>query len=277
MGSRDVPADALWGIHTLRAMENFPLARPAGASAAGPCLRRGQAGRRADQPRTGPLGRRQRFAAIEAACREMIDGRLDEHVVVDALQGGAGTSTNMNVNEVLANRALQLLGRPLGDYADVSPHDDINLHQSTNDTYPTALRVAAISALRDAGTESRGPGRGVSGKGKTARADVVKIGRTELQDAVLLTLGREMAAYAEAVGPRPLAHLQVRGAAAGGEPRRHGRRHRARRTAAIHLPRRRTPAANHRPGAGPGRKPRRGHAERRRLRRGQRHRCGRWP
>ena len=76
----------------------------------------------------------------------MIAGRLDEHVVVDALQGGAGTSTNMNVNEVLANRALQLLGQPLGDYRCVNPHDDINLHQSTNDTYPTALRVAAITA-----------------------------------------------------------------------------------------------------------------------------------
>src|SRR5208337_152023 len=89
-----------------------------------------------------------KFAAIQSACEEMIAGRLDEQVVVDALQGGAGTSTNMNVNEVLANRALQLLGRPLGDYATVNPHDDVNRHQSTNDTYPTALRVAAILALR---------------------------------------------------------------------------------------------------------------------------------
>lgn len=87
-------------------------------------------------------------AAIEAACQEMSEGRLDPHVVVDALQGGAGTSTNMNVNEVLANRALQLLGQPLGDYDTVSPADDINLHQSTNDTYPTALKVAAIFLLR---------------------------------------------------------------------------------------------------------------------------------
>ena len=100
----------------------------------------------------------------------MMEGQLDEHIVVDALQGGAGTSTNMNVNEVLANRALQLLGRPLGDYATLSPLDDINLHQSTNDTYPTALqrggdlRPAATGARswsrcwrRSSGRKSRSP------------------------------------------------------------------------------------------------------------------------
>ena len=128
----------------------------------------------------------------------MIDGRLDAHVVVDALQGGAGTSTNMNVNEVLANRALQLLGRPLGDYATVSPLDDINLHQSTNDTYPTALKVAAIRALRRAGARRSSPCWRRSRRRRRQFADVVKIGRTELQDAVLTTLGREMSAYAEA-------------------------------------------------------------------------------
>ena len=149
LGTRDVPADALWGIHTLRAMENFPLAHRPVHRRPGPRLWRGQAGRGADQSRAGPMGRSAKVAAIEAACQEMIAGRLDEHVIVDALQGGAGTSTNMNVNEVLANRALQLLGRPLGDYQTVNPHDDLNLHQSTNDTYPTALRVAAIFALHD--------------------------------------------------------------------------------------------------------------------------------
>ena len=129
----------------------------------------------------------------------MIDGRLDQHVVVDALQGGAGTSTNMNVNEVLANRALQLLGRPLGDYQTVNPHDDLNLHQSTNDTYPTALRVAAIFALHDLERNVVALMEAFQEKEKQL-ADVVKIGRTELQDAVLMTLGREMAAYAEAIG-----------------------------------------------------------------------------
>ena len=90
----------------------------------------------------------EKSAAIEQACREMADGKLDDHIVVDALQGGAGTSTNMNVNEVLANRALQILRQPLGTYALVHPLDDLNLHQSTNDTFPTALKVAAIGQFR---------------------------------------------------------------------------------------------------------------------------------
>ncbi len=127
----------------------------------------------------------------------MIAGRLDEHIVVDALQGGAGTSTNMNVNEVLANRALQLLGRPLGDYRAVNPHDDINRHQSTNDAYPTALRVAAIYGLRVLQRKVVALMEAFRQKEKEF-ADVVKIGRTELQDAVLMTLGHEMSAYAEA-------------------------------------------------------------------------------
>jgi aspartate ammonia-lyase len=198
LGARDVPADALWGIHTLRAMENFPLAgrpvhrrlvRAFGAVKLAAALTNHELGRW-DEPT---------WAAIEAACREMIDGKLDEHVVVDALQGGAGTSTNMNVNEVLANRALQLLGRPLGDYDVLSPHDDLNLHQSTNDTYPTALRVAAIFALHDLEPRTVALMEAFQEKEKQL-ANVVKIGRTELQDAVLITLGREMAAYAEAIG-----------------------------------------------------------------------------
>jgi aspartate ammonia-lyase len=135
--------------------------------------------------------------AIEAACREMMTGHLDLHIRVDALQGGAGTSTNMNVNEVLANRALQLLGRPLGDYGTVHPLDDVNRHQSTNDTYPTALRVAAIALLRVLEREVVSLQEEFQAKEK-AFAHVVKVGRTQLQDAVLVTLGREMSAYAEA-------------------------------------------------------------------------------
>ncbi len=125
-------------------------------------------------------------------------GLLDEHLVVDALQGGAGTSTNMNVNEVLANRALQLLGEPLGNYARVSPLDDVNLHQSTNDTYPTALKLAAITLLH--ALEERLVALQEAFQEKEQRfAHVVKVGRTQLQDAVLTTLGREMSAYAEAI------------------------------------------------------------------------------
>ena len=148
LGERQVPAEALYGIHTLRALENFALTgrrvHPALVGAYGAvklaCARTNHAlgvwesdGAKAE--------------AILQACQEMADGRLTEAVVVDALQGGAGTSTNMNVNEVLANRALEILGEPPGQYARVSPTDDLNLHQSTNDTYPTALRLAAIRLL----------------------------------------------------------------------------------------------------------------------------------
>ena len=122
---------------------------------------------------------------------------MNEYILVDALQGGAGTSTNMNVNEVIANRALQIMEKPLGLYETVSPLDDINLHQSTNDTYPTALKVAAIKLLRQLEQNVLDLQDTFQQKEKEF-AHIVKIGRTQLQDAVLTTLGREMSAYAEA-------------------------------------------------------------------------------
>ena len=136
--------------------------------------------------------------AIERACRELADGLLDDHIVVDRLQGGAGTSTNMNVNEVIANRALQLLGQPPGAYERVSPLDDVNLHQSTNDTFPTALRLAAIGLLHDLEEEVVSLQEAFQQK-EQQFAHIVKVGRTQYQDAVLTTLGREMGAYAEAL------------------------------------------------------------------------------
>jgi len=136
--------------------------------------------------------------AIERACRELADGALAAEIVVDRLQGGAGTSTNMNVNEVLANRALQILGEPLGSYARVSPLDDVNLHQSTNDVYPTALRLAAITLLHRLEEQVVTLQEAFQQK-EQAFAHVVKVGRTQYQDAVLTTLGREMGAYAEAL------------------------------------------------------------------------------
>ncbi len=198
LGARDVPAEALYGIHTVRALENFPIAgRPVHRR-----LVHAYGAVKLAAARTNhDLGRwdEATLAAIETACQEMIDGQLDRHVVVDALQGGAGTSTNMNVNEVLANRALQLLGKPLGEYGAVSPHDDLNLHQSTNDTFPTALRVAAIQGLRELERQTVVLLEAFQRKEREF-AEVVKIGRTQLQDAVLTTLGREMAAYADALG-----------------------------------------------------------------------------
>ena len=127
----------------------------------------------------------------------MAEGLLNDSVIVDALQGGAGTSTNMNINEVIANRALQILGKDLGNYSVISPLDDVNLHQSTNDTYPTALKLAAIFMLRKLEQAILELQEAFQHKEKEF-AHIVKIGRTELQDAVLTTLGREMAAYAEA-------------------------------------------------------------------------------
>jgi len=197
LGERDIPADALYGIHTIRAVENFPLAgrpvHPALIRAYGTvklaCAKTNRA--------LGAWADAAKADAIERACQEMADGLLDSQIIVDALQGGAGTSTNMNVNEVIANRALQHLGEALGRYERVSPLDDINLHQSTNDTYPTALKLAAIRLLHELEERVVSLQEAFQVKEKQF-AHVVKVGRTELQDAVLITLGREMSAYAEA-------------------------------------------------------------------------------
>jgi aspartate ammonia-lyase len=199
LGEMDVPAGALYGVHTLRALENFPLAgRPvhralvhAFGAVKGACAITNQ---RLGAWKADPAKR----DAIARACAEMADGQLDQHVVVDALQGGAGTSTNMNVNEVLANRALHILGEPLGNYQRVSPLDDVNLHQSTNDTFPTAMRVAGLWLLAALEKEIVALQEAFQQK-ERAFAHIVKVGRTEMQDAVLITLGREMGAYAEAL------------------------------------------------------------------------------
>ncbi len=199
LGAAPVEADALFGIHTVRARENFPLAgrpvhgelvRAYGTVKLAAALTNRDLGVWADDPA--------KAEAIERACRELADGLLDDAVIVDLLQGGAGTSTNMNVNEVLANRALELLGEPRGAYERVSPLDDVNLHQSTNDTYPTALRLAAIRLLHDLEEQVVALQEAFQAKEKEF-AHVVKVGRTQLQDAVLTTLGREMGAYAEAL------------------------------------------------------------------------------
>ena len=198
LGERELPAGVLYGIHTLRGMENFPLSgrpvHPGLIHAYGAiklaCVR---ANRTPDRWKPAIAD------AMEQACSEMMAGGLDGHIRVDALQGGAGTSTNMNVNEVLANRALQLLGKECGAYDVVSPQDDLNLHQSTNDTFPTALRVAAITGLRLLERELVALLEAFQNREK-AFSHIVKIGRTEYQDAVLTTLGREMSAYAEALG-----------------------------------------------------------------------------
>jgi len=195
LGNREIPAHALWGIHTSRAVENFPISghrvRPSLIHAYGLVK---QACARTNRE-LGALPP-DKASAIETAAAEMAEGTLDEHVLTDALQGGAGTSLNMNVNEVLANRALILLGHAPGDHAIIDPFDHVNLHQSTNDTYPTALKVATIGELRLLEKAVVELQEAFQVKEREL-ASVVKVGRTEMQDAVLLTLGREMGAYAE--------------------------------------------------------------------------------
>ena len=198
LGERRIPAEALHGIHTARAVENF---FQLSGRAVHPDLIRAYGLVKQACARTnhelGFLDDAQ-ARALEQACAEMAAGSLDAHLLVDALQGGAGTSTNMNVNEVLANRALQLLSKAPGDYDALSPTEHVNLHQSTNDTYPTALKVAAIRGLRRSERDVVGLLEAFQTLERKT-ASVVKIGRTQMQDAVLTTLGREMGAYAEAL------------------------------------------------------------------------------
>ncbi len=199
IGEFSVPADALWGVHTARSLDNFKVAgrhvHKAWVHAMGDvklaCATTSKnLGAWKDDP--------EKIDAILRACTEMRDGKLDEHIVVDALQGGAGTSLNMNVNEVVANRALQLLHEAPGHYSRISPLDDINYQQSTNDVCPTAFRIALhrqiedfLPALKTLELTLRQTGSRMD--------DVVKVGRTQFQDAVLTTLGFEFKAYAEAL------------------------------------------------------------------------------
>ncbi|MFE1377997.1 aspartate ammonia-lyase [Streptomyces sp. NPDC058740] len=196
IGVREIGEDVYWGIHTLRALENFPLTGlPLSVHpelvAALAAVKEAAALAHLD---LGTLPE-ERARAVVAACREIRAGRLLDQFVVDVLQGGAGTSANMNANEVIANRALELLGHARGSYEHLHPHDDVNRSQSTNDVYPTAVKLALHSAtghlldgmtvLRNAFVERGG-----------AFAKTVKLGRTQLQDAVPMTLGQEFDAFA---------------------------------------------------------------------------------
>ncbi|GAA2197812.1 aspartate ammonia-lyase [Sinomonas flava] len=200
LGDRDVPADAYWGVHTLRAVENFPITGQP-LSRNGHLVRGLAAVKLAAARANRELGLLdpERGDAIEAACREILDGRLGEQFVVDVIQGGAGTSSNMNANEVIANRALELLGREKGDYAALHPNDHVNLSQSTNDVYPTAVRVATVAGIEELLTALHRLESAFAEKAAEFRT-VVKMGRTQLQDAVPMTLGQEFGTYAVTIG-----------------------------------------------------------------------------
>ncbi len=195
LGHREVPADALYGIQTLRATENFPIT---GITLRDfPALIRALAHvKEAAAEANGQLGLidEERKGLIVKAAREVANGRHHEHFLVDMIQGGAGTSTNMNANEVIANRALELAARPRGDYTWLSPNSHVNLSQSTNDVYPTAVRLALHAAIDRLQEAMRPLAEAFLAKGKEF-APLVKMGRTQLQDAVPMTLGQEFAAF----------------------------------------------------------------------------------
>jgi aspartate ammonia-lyase len=196
LGEADIPADAYWGIHTLRAVENFPITGiPIGHF---PELVRGlalvkQAAARANR-RLKQLSAK-KADAIDRACDLIIkDARFLGQFIVDAVQGGAGTSTNMNANEVVANVALELLGHQRGEYRYLHPIDDVNMAQSTNDAYTTALRLAVIFATAPLARALEELAYAFKAKA-VEFAGVLKTGRTQLQDAVPMTLGQEFDAF----------------------------------------------------------------------------------
>ncbi|MFV0373879.1 aspartate ammonia-lyase [Microbacterium sp.] len=200
LGSMEIPADAYWGIHTARALANFPISqRPISVYAD---LVRGlaivkQASARANRD-IGVLDA-ERADLIDRAAQRVIDGEFHEQFVVGVIQGGAGTSTNMNANEVITNIALELAGRPKGDYGFLSPIDHTNRSQSTNDVYPTAIKVGLSLDLRSLLAELDLLRTAFLHKAAEFH-DVLKIGRTQMQDAVPMTLGQEFHGFASSLG-----------------------------------------------------------------------------
>ncbi|ROS48504.1 aspartate ammonia-lyase [Frigoribacterium sp. PhB24] len=196
LGSREVPADVYWGIHTARALENFPISqRPISVYpdlvTALALVKQAAARANVEIGVLDPV----KAEAIERACEEIRGGALHDQFAVGVIQGGAGTSTNMNSNEVIANRALELLGHAKGEYRHLHPIDDVNRSQSTNDTYPTSIKIAMVLTLRRLLVELDLLADSFAAKGAEFH-DVLKVGRTQLQDAVPMTLGQEFTGFA---------------------------------------------------------------------------------
>ena len=200
LGEREVPNSAYWGIHTLRAIENFPISgvpvghyrsfvRAFGFIKEAAALANLKLG--ALDPEIAPI--------IIQACIDVRDGMLDTEFVVDAIQGGAGTSTNMNANEVIANRALEIAGFERGDYEKIHPLNHVNASQSTNDVYPTAVKIALIIEIL-ALLKEIAHLRSEITKKAAEFSKVIKMGRTQLQDAVPMTLGQEFSAWSQTLG-----------------------------------------------------------------------------
>ena len=196
LGERKVPADAYYGIHSLRAMENFPISGTKIAAyieliKALACVKKASA---LANHQFGLLDNVKKDAIVRA-CDDLLKGELRDQFVVDIIQGGAGTSTNMNANEVIANRALEYLGHPRGAYNELHPLEHVNMSQSTNDVYPTAIKIALHSKIALL-IEAMGILQEAFEKKSEEFSDILKMGRTQLQDAVPMTLGQEFCAFA---------------------------------------------------------------------------------
>jgi aspartate ammonia-lyase len=197
LGERELPADVYYGIQTARAIENFPISgwKPY-PSLVTATIQIKKAAARANSA-LGSLDKRI-ATAIESAADEILSGKLRDQFVVDPFQAGAGTSHNMNANEVLANRAIELLGGERGDYSIVHPNDHVNMAQSTNDVFPTAMRLAALEEVSELIITLDLLTATLQTK-STAFDQIVKSGRTHLQDAVPIRLGQEFGGYATAI------------------------------------------------------------------------------
>ena len=196
LGEMEIPEEYYFGVQTMRAVENFHISRvrlnffPRLIHALAD-VKQGAAAANRDLGLLDPAI----ADAITRACEELREDRFNEQFVVDMVQGGAGTSTNMNANEVIANRALELLGHHKGEYSYCHPNNHVNLSQSTNDAYPTAVRIALARSIDSAVTSLQELIAAFHAKGEEF-ADIIKMGRTQLQDAVPMTLGQEFEAYA---------------------------------------------------------------------------------
>jgi len=197
VGKREIPDDAYWGIHTLRAQENFRIST---AYVRQELIHAIAIVKKACCETNSELGCLDKTIAdaICGACDDIINESLTNQFPLDALQGGAGTSTNMNVNEVIANRALERMGNKKGEYAVVHPIAHVNMHQSTNDVYPTAIKIAAINGFRIL-SKAAEVLQGAFQNKENEFSGIVFMGRTEMQDAVPMTLGAQFASFADAI------------------------------------------------------------------------------
>lgn len=199
LGDKEVPAEALFGVQTLRCIENFDISRNLlgdhpeftkafGIVKMGAILANHKLGLVSDEIKD----------AVVAACKELMEGKHTEHFPIDMIQGGAGTSANMNANEVIANRALEIIGKKHGDYKVIHPNDHVNMAQSTNDAYPTAMHLGLYMMHADVMKSLNDLAKAFRAKQRQF-ASIIKMGRTQLQDAVPMTLGQTFGAFATAI------------------------------------------------------------------------------